>query len=159
MINNLLRFTIWILFNITETKQIIPDRVTMTKNSFEPIFKDGSLVIGQDQDNLGRYGGGFDARQAFSGELAQLEIWNKELSISDIEKIANCKIMSVMESYRVVSWFSEKWETNNVELKDITMENLCMVNPSDFSFGYWHFTQLQSGTLRKYFGKENIYTW
>ena len=117
-------------------KQIIPGRVSMTKDSFEPIFKDGSLVIGQDQDNLGKYGGGFDARQAFSGELAQLEIWNEELSISDIEKIANCKIMSVMESYKVVSWFSEKWETNNVELKDITMENLCMDNPGDFSFGY-----------------------
>ena len=122
----------------------------MTKDSFQPIFKDGSLVIGQDQDNLGKYGGGFDARQAFSGELAQLEIWNKELSISDIEKIANCKIMSVMESYKVVSWFSEKWETNNVELKDITMENLCMVNPGDFSFGYidtslnlkWHFEKI-----------------
>lgn len=39
------------------------------------------------QDTLG---GGFDATQAYVGELANLNIWNRKLSVSEIKNLASC---------------------------------------------------------------------
>ena len=87
----------------------------------------GNLVLGQEQDSV--LGGLFDASQAFSGKLAQVEIWDVELSETDIENLANCKIETVKESNRVVSWMSEKWEIHNVTIVETSLENLCKPNP------------------------------
>ena len=87
----------------------------------------GNLVLGQEQDSV--LGGLFDASQAFSGKLAQVEIWDIELTDIDIENLANCKIETVKESNRVVSWMSEKWEIHNVTIVETSLENLCKPNP------------------------------
>ena len=84
-------------------------------------------MLGQEQDSV--LGGLFDASQAFSGKLAQVEIWDIELTDIDIENLANCKIETVKESNRVVSWMSEKWEIHNVTIVETVLGNLCKPNP------------------------------
>ena len=86
-------------------------------------------MLGQEQDSLDITGGGFDKSQSFSGKLTQVEIWNKELPIDEIEKMANCVIPSTMESDQVVSWFSEKWENHNISMIDTPLEDLCKPDP------------------------------
>lgn len=51
------------------------------------------------QDTLG---GGFDATQAFVGELANLNIWNRKLSIAEIYNLATCN--SKAPAGNVFSW-------------------------------------------------------
>lgn len=51
------------------------------------------------QDTLG---GGFDATQAFVGELANFNIWDKKLSSSEIYSLATCS--SRAPSGNVLSW-------------------------------------------------------
>ncbi|KPP79300.1 neuronal pentraxin-1-like [Scleropages formosus] len=54
---------------------------------YHPIKPQGDLVLGQEQDTLG---GGFDATQAFVGELANFNIWDKKLSAGEIYSLATC---------------------------------------------------------------------
>ncbi|KAI3352737.1 hypothetical protein L3Q82_019321, partial [Scortum barcoo] len=66
---------------------------------YHPIKPEGVLVLGQEQDTLG---GGFDATQAFVGELANLNIWNRKLSIAEIYNLATCN--SKAPAGNVFSW-------------------------------------------------------
>ena len=97
------------------------------KSKFKPLIGQGSLIRGQEQDSV--QGGLFDANQAFSGKLTQVEIWDVELPKTDIEKIAKCEVKSAKESNRIVSWISEKWEINGVTINEINLKNLCKPNP------------------------------
>ncbi|KAG9350390.1 hypothetical protein JZ751_026749 [Albula glossodonta] len=54
---------------------------------YHPIKPHGVLVLGQEQDTLG---GGFDATQAFVGELANFNMWDKKLSTGEIYNLATC---------------------------------------------------------------------
>ncbi|CAM5096869.1 unnamed protein product [Natator depressus] len=54
---------------------------------YHPIKPQGVLVLGQEQDTLG---GGFDATQAFVGELAHFNIWDRKLSPGEIYHLATC---------------------------------------------------------------------
>ncbi|KAG8436359.1 hypothetical protein GDO86_007454 [Hymenochirus boettgeri] len=56
-------------------------------SAWHPIKPNGVIIFGQEQDTLG---GRFDATQAFVGEVAQFNIWDKVLSPKEIEGIANC---------------------------------------------------------------------
>ena len=50
----------------------------------------GAMVLGQDQDSIG---GGFDAYQAFVGELTGVNMWDSVLSESDVAaQHENCSI-------------------------------------------------------------------
>ncbi|KAL9972300.1 hypothetical protein ACROYT_G018584 [Oculina patagonica] len=50
----------------------------------------GTTVIGQDQDEVG---GGFDATQAFVGDVTELNVWSTVLSESDIvAQYSNCHV-------------------------------------------------------------------
>ncbi|KAK1885620.1 Neuronal pentraxin-1, partial [Dissostichus eleginoides] len=66
---------------------------------YHPIKPEGVLVLGQEQDTLG---GGFDATQAYVGELANLNIWNRKLSIAEIYNLATCN--SKAAAGNVFSW-------------------------------------------------------
>ncbi|KAE8301019.1 Neuronal pentraxin-1 [Larimichthys crocea] len=66
---------------------------------YHPIKPEGVLVLGQEQDTLG---GGFDATQAYVGELANLNIWNRKLSIAEIYNLATCN--SKAPAGNVFSW-------------------------------------------------------
>ncbi|KAK0154228.1 Neuronal pentraxin-1 [Merluccius polli] len=66
---------------------------------YHPIKPEGVLVLGQEQDSLG---GGFDATQAFVGELANLNFWDRKLSIGEIYNLATCN--SRAQTGNVFSW-------------------------------------------------------
>ncbi|XP_062853438.1 neuronal pentraxin-1-like [Trichomycterus rosablanca] len=66
---------------------------------YHPIKANGVLVLGQEQDTLG---GGFDATQAFVGELANFNIWDRKLSSGEIYNLATCN--SRAQSGNVLSW-------------------------------------------------------
>ena len=49
------------------------------------IVPGGSLVLAQEQDNVG---GGFKSNQAFVGELSDVNMWYEELSGKDISRMS-----------------------------------------------------------------------
>ncbi|XP_054023927.1 neuronal pentraxin receptor [Dryobates pubescens] len=55
--------------------------------SWHAIKPQGIIILGQEQDTLG---GGFDATQAFMGELAQFGVWDHMLAPAEILGLANC---------------------------------------------------------------------
>ncbi|XP_068107517.1 neuronal pentraxin receptor isoform X2 [Hyperolius riggenbachi] len=56
-------------------------------SAWHPIKPNGVIIFGQEQDAVG---GRFDATQAFVGELAQFNMWDRVLTNSEIEGMANC---------------------------------------------------------------------
>nr|XP_033785356.1 neuronal pentraxin receptor [Geotrypetes seraphini] len=56
-------------------------------SAWHPIRSGGVIILGQEQDVLG---GRFDATQAFVGEIAQLNMWDRILTPAEILGIANC---------------------------------------------------------------------
>ncbi|XP_075999298.1 neuronal pentraxin 1 like [Genypterus blacodes] len=66
---------------------------------YHPIKPHGLLILGQEQDMLG---GGFDATQAFVGDLANFHIWDRKLSIGEIYNLATCS--SKAQVGNVFSW-------------------------------------------------------
>lgn len=52
-----------------------------------PVPPDGVLVLGQDQDSLG---GGFSARDAFSGNLTDFYLWDRVLSLEQVRRARAC---------------------------------------------------------------------
>uniref|UniRef100_A0A8C4QB26 Neuronal pentraxin IIb n=1 Tax=Eptatretus burgeri TaxID=7764 RepID=A0A8C4QB26_EPTBU len=66
--------------------------------AWHPIKPGGMLILGQEQDHIG---GQFDAIQAFVGELADFQLWDRVLPHSDLISIANC---STTLSGNVVAW-------------------------------------------------------
>jgi hypothetical protein len=58
----------------------------------------GQFIIGQDQDTLG---GGFSSPEAFIGQITQLNMWSRSLSLRDIESLRqNCS----SEMGDVIAW-------------------------------------------------------
>ncbi|KAG1925026.1 neuronal pentraxin-1-like [Pimephales promelas] len=66
---------------------------------YHPIKPNGVLVLGQEQDTLG---GGFDATQAFVGELANFSIWDRKLTGGEIYNLATCNNRT--QAGNVLSW-------------------------------------------------------
>lgn len=52
------------------------------------MYFNGTLVIGQEQDTLG---GGFVLTEMFRGQVAQYNIWDKEIPQEQIREMANCQ--------------------------------------------------------------------
>jgi hypothetical protein len=100
----------------------------MQKDEFRTLFNKGALVLGQENDGL-LTGGFFDKEQAFSGKMAQVEMWNIELSSSDINLIARCSKESTAEANRVVTWGSNLWIWNKVDMVEVALGDLCQKDP------------------------------
>ncbi|KAG8564900.1 hypothetical protein GDO81_012622 [Engystomops pustulosus] len=66
---------------------------------YHPIKHQGVLVIGQEQDTLG---GGFDATQAFVGELAHFNMWDRKLTVGEVYNLATCSNKALTGN--VISW-------------------------------------------------------
>ena len=71
------------------------DKTVIVNDEFHELYAGGSFVIGQEQDG-DQYGGFFDAAQGFSGKLAQVEMWNTELTLVDIFNIGNLHFQSIV---------------------------------------------------------------
>ncbi|XP_075297285.1 neuronal pentraxin-1 isoform X3 [Opisthocomus hoazin] len=66
---------------------------------YHPIKPQGVLVLGQEQDTLG---GGFDATQAFVGELAHFNVWDRKLSPGEVYSLATCSSKALTGN--VIAW-------------------------------------------------------
>ncbi|KAM6403296.1 neuronal pentraxin-1 [Rhynochetos jubatus] len=66
---------------------------------YHPIKPQGVLVLGQEQDTLG---GGFDATQAFVGELAHFNVWDRKLSPGEVYGLATCSTRAAAGN--VIAW-------------------------------------------------------
>ncbi|KAG8429197.1 hypothetical protein GDO86_014095 [Hymenochirus boettgeri] len=66
---------------------------------YHPIKHQGVLVLGQEQDTLG---GGFDATQAFVGELAHFNMWDRKLTVGEVYNLATCSNKALTGN--VISW-------------------------------------------------------
>ncbi|XP_027547578.1 neuronal pentraxin-1 [Pipra filicauda] len=66
---------------------------------YHPIKPQGVLVLGQEQDTLG---GGFDATQAFVGELAHFNVWDRKLSPGEVYGLATCSSKALAGN--VIAW-------------------------------------------------------
>ena len=65
----------------------------------QTILAGGTWVVGQDQDSVG---GRFDANQMLLGEIADVNMWDKELSYPDIQefsKSCQCKLRGNVKSW------------------------------------------------------------
>ena len=62
----------------------------------------GYWVIGQDQDSVG---GGFDAEDAFVGEVTEVHVWNRVLSPAEIEVLASSCAQDLVGNYVAYSDF------------------------------------------------------
>ncbi|KAI4890476.1 hypothetical protein NFI96_030687 [Prochilodus magdalenae] len=72
---------------------------------YHPIKPQGVLVLGQEQDTLG---GGFDATQAFVGDMANFHIWDRKLTVGEIYNLATCS--SKAQVGNVFSWLETSIE-------------------------------------------------
>ncbi|XP_037789280.1 C-reactive protein 3.3-like [Penaeus monodon] len=77
------------------------------KNSYSiqvVLPKNGTLVIGQDQDTEGS---GFDATQSFCGEFTGLEIFDRMLDEFDLKDLSSCE--SVLGG-NILTWDEAVWD-------------------------------------------------
>ncbi|XP_041033558.1 neuronal pentraxin-2-like [Carcharodon carcharias] len=66
--------------------------------AWHPIKPGGTLVLGQEQDVAG---GRYDATQAFVGELAEFNIWDRILTAAEVQSMANCSSSTLGN---IISW-------------------------------------------------------
>ena len=71
----------------------------------------------------------FDPLQAFSGKISQVELWNVILSPAEIQKLANCDILSTNSQSRILTWKTEDWKlSGQTSISDIPLNDLCQKN-------------------------------
>ena len=83
--------------NADISKHQFIDKTVIVNDEFHELYAGGSFIIGQEQDG-DQYGGFFDAAQSFSGKLAQVEMWNTELTLVDIFNLGNAFDIHFIES-------------------------------------------------------------
>ncbi|XP_048410854.1 neuronal pentraxin 1 like isoform X1 [Stegostoma tigrinum] len=66
---------------------------------WHPIKPGGIMVLGQEQDTLG---GGFDATQAFVGEMSHFHMWDRVLTPGEVYSLANCSSKTLVGN--VIAW-------------------------------------------------------
>ena len=71
---------------------------------------DAAFVFGQEPDAMR---GAYDPNEAYLGDLAELNIWNKQLTLSDILDMASCKTGS---NGNILAW-----EKSNLILHNVTI--------------------------------------
>ena len=103
------------------------------KEEYQLLHAGGSLVLGQEQDakaifNDAVFNPKFDAKQGFSGLLTQVELWNTVLSKAEIQKLANCEVLSLRPQKRVITWDSDVWLAKKTNFTDVSLEKLCERN-------------------------------
>ncbi|XP_053552048.1 C-reactive protein [Bombina bombina] len=75
------------------------------------------IMIGQEQDS---YGGKFNNKQCFVGEISDVQMWDSALSSKNINNILSSKLITG----NVVNWKSLKY---NIYGKSILLEDVCPV--------------------------------
>ena len=81
--------------------------------------EEGVFFVGQEQDTLG---GTLSVDQAFSGRIADLNVWNGSLPEEDIRAMAECRKTGDGD---VVSWSGDRWTISNVSMEETPLASLC----------------------------------
>ncbi|CAI9611265.1 unnamed protein product [Staurois parvus] len=76
--------------------KLYPRRVSMKGSS---IAAEGSIVLGQEQDS---FGGGFDAKQSFVGEISDVHMWDYALSPRDVQKVISGGLLGNVINFKSV---------------------------------------------------------
>jgi hypothetical protein len=86
-------------------------------------------VLGQDQDTPG---GRFEVHQCFSGAIAQFGMWDRQLSLDEISKLAVCDSSSSL-SGNVFALDSQdtlkSWIMSSIVKNDVSLSSLCLPSP------------------------------
>ena len=100
------------------------EKYNLKENDFLPILRKGIIILGQEQDAFGSF---FDENQAFSGELAQVEMWSVLLDSQSIKAIAECQQSTIFVESKIAEWNAslEDWKKVNVEQENVKLEELC----------------------------------
>jgi hypothetical protein len=87
--------------------------------------RNGVLVLGQDQLCPGL---NFSSSHSFSGELTQVEVWDRVLPATVVVALANCS-NAEKANVHVLNWRDSHWQNSNVAMKDVAAESLCSQSP------------------------------
>ncbi len=68
---------------------------TVSTEDFQKFAPNGVFILGQNQDSPGE---NFDFNQAFSGELSQVGIWDRILTLSEIRQMTTCEVNLLVTS-------------------------------------------------------------
>ena len=112
---------------------IFSDSIIILKEEYQLLHAGGSLVLAQEQDAKAIFSEAifnpkFDAKQGFSGLLTQVELWNIVLSKEEIQKLANCELVSLRSQRRVITWDSDAWLAKKTNFTDVPLGKLCEQN-------------------------------
>ncbi|OCT69019.1 C-reactive protein-like [Xenopus laevis] len=75
-----------------------------------------SIILGQEQDN---FGGGFDPKQSFVGEMSDVNLWDYVLTPPDIEKLL---LNSKDVTGNIISWKSLNYESKGGVFLDLKLQ-------------------------------------
>ncbi|ROT60958.1 putative neuronal pentraxin-2 [Penaeus vannamei] len=85
-----------------------------------PLEPNGAYVIGQEQDS---FGGGFQRDQSFSGEITELNFWERVLDDRTIARVAACRDDQEGD---ILAWSDQRWNiTGEVRLTTRRREDIC----------------------------------
>lgn len=82
----------------------------------QSISAEASIVLGQDQDN---FGGGFDIKEAFVGEIKDVYMWARVLSPSEMSSILNDHVVP----NPVINWRSLNYDISGSVVLKPTLES------------------------------------
>ncbi|XP_045118515.1 uncharacterized protein LOC123508708 isoform X1 [Portunus trituberculatus] len=80
----------------------------------------GSFIIGQEQDS---FAGGFHREQVLHGDIAQLNLWSRALSISEVKALAKCRMLGSGDLLNLDE--DEPMEFGDTNFTFIDFEELC----------------------------------
>ena len=75
---------------------------------------DSSFIVGQEPDSMR---GTFNEKQAYSGDIFGLNIWDRILSSRDIESMYSC---ARLPKGNIIEWNVSKWKKNKVRISENT---------------------------------------
>ena len=59
----------------------------------------------------------------FKGEITDLNIWNKTLSVEDMDKWRNCNF----GTGNLVNWNEARFKLNNIQVTEVDMDQICQI--------------------------------
>lgn len=103
---------------------------TFEKN-YATVLGPATVNLGQEADSLG---GSFDPYQAFSGKMADFNIWSSTLSDTDIADVYNCKSAKLKEGdvLNMIEPLSLRWTISETNISKEMCRNT-VINTNDVS--------------------------
>lgn len=82
-----------------------------------PLSAEGAFYIGQEQDEVD---GKFQQQQAFSGQISQVQLWNRPLRDEEIAVKSDCGELDI-ENGEIINWnLDNDWILNKVRAQRVS---------------------------------------